>query len=295
MRAFTRTLGALALAGLASCASEETAPVYPADCSGLSARDRILCGRARFWEAHTTDYEARDSVYDLLTEILEGAPEGVDDRELGELWFWRGALGLELVLEHGRDDVVDEIVPSFERALEVDPTNAKIPPWIDAMDLVTTFARGDDEGFDEVVARLDENIERYPTGNMLSVTGTMSGFPLSTGLPQRAVEMLEAWTCDEDWCRFNTDRAPFSQPGTEVHFADAYARIGDVENARLHFERALAAEGADEWPHRQFVVDVLADLEGYVARYTELGEDGSAVTLVYTNGDRGCRICHGNR
>lgn len=294
-RALTKTLGALALAGLASCASEETAPVYPADCSGLSARDRILCGDARFWEALTRDYEVRESTLALITEILADAPEGVDDPALANLHFRHGALAMALVLEHGRADLVDLILPSFHEAVRIDPANPKFPPWIDGMDLVVAFARADEEGVAGVAERIDPNVALYPTGNILSITGTMSGLPLSTGLPQRAVEMLEAWSCDEDWCRHNTARAPFSQPGLRAHFADAYARIGDIENARMYFERALEAEGADEWPHRQFVVDALADLDGYVARYTEIGDDGSAVSLVYTNSERACQICHGAR
>jgi hypothetical protein len=135
------------------------------------------------------------------------------------------------------------------------------------MELVIAFARGDEAAFAQVSDRIDANVAPYPVGNVLSITGTMSGFPLASGLPQRAVAMLEAWECTEDWCARNTDRAPFSQPGLQVHFADAYAR---------------------DWVETR-----LADLDGYLAPFESVGSDGSAVPLVYANSSTGCTICHG--
>ena len=265
---------------------------YPADCSGLSDRDALACGEDRFWEAHTERYEDREATYDLLTGIIERVPEGVDDVALGRLYFRRGALGIELVLEHGVDRTAN-IVPDFEAAIRLDPAEAKYPPWLDSMELVIAFGSGDESRLESVIERIDDNVARYPVGNVLSITGTMTGLPLETGLPQRAVTMLEGWECTEAWCRENTERAPYSQPGLSVHWADAYARVGDSENARAHFEAALVAEGADTWPYRSWVEETLADLDGYVARYTDVGEEGSAVALVYANGPQGCTLCHG--
>ncbi len=267
---------------------------YPADCDGLDDRDALACGERRFWEAHTERYEDREATYELLTRILEEVPEGVDDVALGRLHFRRAALGIELVLEHGVDRTA-QIIPDLEAAIRLDPAEAKYPPWLDSMELVVTFGSGDDERFEAVVDRIDANVERYPVGNVLSITGTMSGLPLDTGLPQRAVAMLEGWECTEAWCRENTERAPYSQPGLAVHWADAYARVGDTAKAREHFEAALEAEGAESWPYRGWVEDTLADLDGYVARYTEVGDEGSAVALVYANGPQGCTLCHGAR
>lgn len=278
------------LALLVGCGDAPTR--YPADCMGLDHEDALACGEARFWEAHTERYEDREATYDLLGAILEQVPEGVDDVALGRLFFRRAALGIELAIEHGVDRTAN-VVPDLEAAIRLDPEEAKYPPWLDSMELVIAFGTADDARFAAVSERIDANVARYPVGNALSITGTMTGFPLETGLPQRAVAMLEAWECTEDWCRQNTERAPYSQPGLAVHFADAYARVGDTETARAYFEAALVAEGAEHWPQREWVADVLSDLDGYVGRYTELGEDGSAIPLVYANGPQGCTLCHG--
>lgn len=269
------------------------APVaYPADCMGLEYEEALACGEARFWEAHTEHYEAREETYALLGSILEQVPEGVDDVALGRLYFRRAALGIALAIEHGVDRTAN-VVPDLEAAIRLDPGEAKYPPWLDSMELVIAFGTGERERFETVSERIDANVARYPVGNALSITGTMTGFPLESGLPQRALAMLEAWECTEDWCRENTERAPYSQPGLAVHFADAYARVGDTEGAREYFEAALSAEGADHWPYRGWVESVLADLDGYVGRYTELGAEGSAIPLVYANGPQGCTLCHG--
>lgn len=269
-------------------------PAYPDDCEGLTPRDALRCGEARFWQAHTEDYARRPEVYDLLSRVIAEVPEGFDDPALGELHFRRAALGIELVLEHGVDRSAD-IIPDLRDAVRLAPANPKFPPWLDSMELVVAFGRGDDEAFDQVVARLDANVAPYPVGNVLSITGTMSGFPLSTGLPQRAVAMLDAWECTEDWCARNTERAPYSQPGLQVHFADAYARVGDRTRARAHLEAALEAEDAEIWPYRDWVEERLADVEAYVGEFEAVGEDGSAVALVYANSAQGCTLCHGSR
>lgn len=267
---------------------------FPDDCAGLTARDAIACGEARFWAVHTEDYARRPEVYDVLGRLLDEIPEGVDDPALGELHFRRAALGIELVLEHGIDRTAD-IVPHLEESIRLAPDNPKLPPWLDSMELVFAFARGDEARFREVSDRIDANVAPYPVGNVLSITGTMSGFPMDSGLPQRAVAMLEAWECTEDWCARNTERAPFSQPGLHVHFADAHARVGDRVKAREHLEMALAAEDADLWPYRDWVETRLADLDGYLRPFEEAGEAGSAVALVYANSPAGCTLCHGVR
>ena len=285
-------LGVSLLALALSLGCGDAAVAHPADCMGLAHEDTMACAEERFWEAHTERYEAREATYDLLGAVIEQVPEGVDDVALGRLHFRRAALGMELMLEHGIDRTAN-VVPDLEAAIRLDPAEAKYPPWLDSMDLVLGFAFGDEARFDAAVERIDANVARYPVGNVLSITGTMSGFPLETGLPQKAVRMLEGWECTEGWCMRNTERAPYSQPGLEVHFADAYARVGDTAQARAHLEAALVAEDAESWPYRDWVEETLADLDGYVALYTELGEEGSAVPLVYANSDFGCTLCHG--
>ncbi|MCB9604056.1 MAG: hypothetical protein H6720_27355 [Sandaracinus sp.] len=282
----------LVFLGLLACGDGSV--VYPEDCSDLSPRDAIACGKERFWEAHTSAYERRVEVHDLLGRLVAEIPEGVDDAGLAELYFWRGALGIGLVLEHGVDRSAT-IVPDLREAVRLAPENGKIPSWVDSMELVIAFGRGDDEEVARVAARLEANVELYPVGNILSITGTMSGLPLASGLPQRAVEMLDTWECTEAWCARNTERAPYSQPGLHVHFADAYARVGDRDKTREHLEAALVAEGADSWPYRDFAENHLADLDGYLASFAELGEEGSAVALVYANSPQGCTLCHGTR
>lgn len=44
----------------------DSAVEFPDDCAGLTARDAIACGEARFWAVHTEDYARRPEVYDVL-------------------------------------------------------------------------------------------------------------------------------------------------------------------------------------------------------------------------------------
>lgn len=263
---------------------------YPEGCEGLKGSDTAACGEAQYWRAMQKEKSARVTTHDLLGRLGEGS-EGAT---AGRLHFLRGTLAMALALEDGRADLVPSVLPDLRRAWELEH-NPKYPSWVDSMEIVTAFLQNDRAEFDASAKRSIANVELYPVGNILSITGTLSGFPLSTGLPQKAVELLERWRCDTDWCAKNTARAPYSQPGIAYHFADAYARVGNVEKARFYLEKSLAADRAGEWPYRAKAAEALADVPRFVSRYTELGNDKHAIFLVYANSREGCVLCHGAR
>lgn len=294
MRSFVAGFAVLVVAA-AGCASEvdpeagaAPEPTYPEGCAGLEGSEAAKCGEATYWRALQREKSARASTHDLLAR-LASATTGP---ESGRLNFLRGTLGMALALEDGRGELVETVLPDLRRAWELE-RNPKYPSWVDSMEIVLAYARNDTTEFGRAATRSVDNVELYPVGNILSISGTLSGFPLSTGLPQKAIELLERWKCDTDWCAKNTTRAPFSQPGIAYHFADAYARVGDAGKARFYLERSLAAEGAAAWPYRSLAEKGLADLDGFVGKYTALGDDKPALALVYANSREGCVLCHG--
>jgi len=284
----------LVAAGAAACSSStpasegEAVATYPENCEGLSGTDVAACGEARYWQAFQRDKTTRTSTHDLLGRLSEGSAGA----SAGRLHFLRGTLAMALALEDGHTELFPSVLPDLRRAWELEG-NPKYPPWVDTMELVTTYLNNDMAAFEAATKRSIANIELYPVGNILSVSGTLSGFPLATGLPQKAVELLERWRCDTDWCAHNTKRAPFSQPGLAFHFADAYARVGNVEKTQYYLERSLAADGAGEWPYRAKASEALADVSKFVRRYTDLGNDKHAIFMVYANSREGCVLCHG--
>ena len=79
------------------------------------------------------------------------------------------------------------------------------------------------------------------------------------------------------------------------HMGEAYARMGDLEEAQRLYELGLTLPGADVWPYRSRVEEALSDMEGHVAQFTSLSDDDTASYVVYANSDMGCRFCHGNQ
>lgn len=282
-----------ALLVLAACSSGGNAPpyetTYPADCAGLGATDTAACAEARYWDAQLDHKEMRGPAYDLLTSLIRANPT------MARLYFLRGTLAMTLALEDARGDLVTAIRPDLAKAQALDPSDARYPPWTDSMSLVLTFLANDTAAFAEAQQTAIEHVALDPTANILTLAGTMSGFPMRTGLPTKAVELLDAWSCDaanRAWCAHDTARAPFSQPGLAYMFGDAYARVGDRAHAKEWFDRALMAEGADAWPYRDIAERAARDVDSILAKYSALGADGSAMSLVAGNTTYGCSMCH---
>jgi hypothetical protein len=272
-------------AGCSGSSSNETEP----PCESLAPEASAKCIEERFWPAYQRpDVSARRAIYEALSSVIrahEGKPA------MGRVHFLRGTLGMALSLENQLGgEFLDRITPDLDRAVELAPDEPKFPPWPETMRMVLTYVMGDMGAFDRATKAALAGVELYPTGNILTVSGVLSGFPLDTGLPAKAIELIERWKCDTDWCMHNTEKAPFSQPGLMYQFADDYARVADREHTRDYLERALAADAANRWTFRSEVEGRLADLDGYLGMYKARGTKDHAIFDVIAN--KTCLLCH---
>jgi hypothetical protein len=282
----TRARHFLALGLLATCGDDASAPV---PCEARPPAEAAACAEAAFWPGYQRlDEAGRRAAYARLSAVIAAHP---DASESGRVYFLRGTLGMALSMENQLGgEFLMQITPDLDRAVELAPDNPKYPPWPETMRMVLTYVMADTRGFEAATEAALSYVELYPTGNILTVSGVLSGFPLETGLPAKAIELVERWSCDTDWCMHNTDKAPFSQPGLLYQFADLYARVGDRAATQDYLERALAADGADVWPFRNEVEERLADLDGYLGIYAALGEKDHAIFDVVAN--KTCLLCH---
>jgi len=76
------------------------------------------------------------------------------------------------------------------------------------------------------------------------------------------------------------------------HFAEAYARVGDRAKAATYLDQAAASPDYGAWPYRSVVDGARADLDAFLAKFSSLGQDGSAFDIVYANQPSGCVFCH---
>lgn len=266
---------------------------WTADCLELSGVERYLCGETWFWVGLSLDFENRPMARDHLSAIIEAGAQPGHERDLGRMHALRGQLSLAMVLENGHGDLIATINPDFDRAFELDPSNGIIATWKDSMDIALTWRLGNHDEMPALMERTWANVELCRMGNILSISGTTIGLPLSTGIPQDTIAQLDGWTCSEaDFCYGNTWRAPWTMPGLAYHFGEAYARVGDRERAESYLREALVAEGSDQWPYRAMAEDTLANLDEFVDEFVALGEDGDAFDRMYANQEFGCVFCH---
>lgn len=266
---------------------------YPEGCEGVPEPEVFRCAEQLFWDVLRTDLDRRRDAYErfgvLATELADSEHHAL----LSRLHFQRGQLAMALAIEDDAQDLIFEVIPALDQAMALDPGNGIIPTWKDSMEIAFANILGDDVALQEAAARAWENVELEPMGNTLSISGTTIGTALDTGIPQHTIELLDSWVCEGVvWCDDNTWQAPFARPGLGYHFAEAYARVGDVETAQRYLDESLSAPGADRWPYRSVAEEAAADVDAFAARFAAYGESESPFDIMYANQSYGCQFCH---
>lgn len=293
----------LALTACSADATPENAATknYPLDCSGLDEAQTYDCVETRFWQAfQQPELAPRKDSEAMLVRTAAAFASATNRVGLSRVHFQLGQIRLAMALENGQRDFMlkarDMIIGEFDRAMELDPQNGIIAPWKDTMEMALYAVLGDWDAAVPLAERGFANVSKNPTGNTLSLSGTTIGFPMSTGVPQKTIALLDVWTCEgPDFCKKNTSHSPWARPGLAFHFAEAYARVGNREKAKDYLERALAAEGADKWPYRYVAAEAANDLDGFIKKFADRGEDKGAFDIAYANQPWGCLFCHEKR
>jgi hypothetical protein len=301
MRRLTLPALVLSLAGaLSSCS--EPARDYPDDCRGLAEPDAYACVEQRYWEVFQVEHDRRMDAHAMMGAVLE---EHGDDalarpaalrEQRANVYFRRGQLAMAIAIEQRPSNAIHfigSVLPDFQRVEALHPEQFIVVSWRASMEIALAHVQGDDVSavryFDEAVAE----IEASPLGNVPSISGTAIGLPLSTGVPQRLMAIIDEWECSgADFCARNTEHAPWAMPGMAYHWAEHYARVGNRETAVQWLERSVAAEGYDRWPYRGIVETARGDVDGWIGQFTALGDEGSAFNLMYANSEVGCVFCH---
>lgn len=302
LRALVTTAALVSL----GCSSGGDAPAQsqPVDWSGKDCgaqstdADRFACAEAQFWTGfQQPGLELRAASEKSLQAVIAATQSSPDVRSRSLMHFRLGQLRLAMSLENAQTDYVlhsdTMIVGEFDQAMALDDYNGIIAPWKDAMEIATAAVLSDWEKGVSLANRGFDNVKLNPMGNTLSLSGTTIGFPLSTGVPQKTVALLDVWTCSGvAWCTANTAHAPWARPGLSYHFAEAYARVGNREKAKHYLDEALSAPGADVWPYRHVAADAAANMDAFLGKFSSLGNDGSAFDISYANQKWGCVFCH---
>jgi hypothetical protein len=293
--------GAVVLAVVAACGSSGAGASgvdAGAPCEARAESDAYACAEAQFWGAfHATDLEPRKASEATLVAVVARYSSPADTRGACLMHFRLAQLRLAMALEDAQKDYVihadDDIVAELDRAMALDSYGGVIAPWKDAMQIATAAALQDWTDAVPLAQRGFGNVALDPMGNTLSLSGTTIGFPLSTNVPQTTVSLLDQWACSGvAWCTGNTAHAPFARPGLSYHFAEAYARVGDRAKAAQYLEEAAAAPDYGAWPYRSVAETARGDVDAFLQKFSDLGQDGSAFDVVYANQPYGCVFCH---
>lgn len=267
---------------------------FPADCGGLDEADALACGEKRFWLVLREDYAQRGAIYGVLSELITAWEGKADPKEVANLYFRRGQLALAMSLEDGDQQKVFQIEPDFDKALQLYPEHPVVPTWRDTIEIAFAVITKDNVKLKALFEKSLENVELCPLGNIPSLTGTTIGAPLSTGIPQKTLELAKSWKCEGvTWCTDNTWKGPYAVAGMRYHMGEAFARMGQKDEALAYFNSATEAPDFAAWPYAGFVQDKITNIDAFLGEFAALGQEGSAFDKMYSNSNFGCKFCHG--
>lgn len=286
-------------------AREETEPQIPSPykrCAtplkNQSEADLFTCAEQEFWHAFSDGrLKPRKDAETILADIMTINKKSTDGPKRGRLLALRGYLRLAMALENAKTEylILGGMENDFKDAKKLDTENKTYDTFLDTIVMAKSAAFGNWKKATELALPAFEILKDHPT-NILALSGTTIGFPMNTGLPQKTIEFLAAWTCPDDianFCYNNTTFAPFARPGLSFHFAEAYARMGDREKTQEYLEKAKASPGYSGWQYQSLVEKPLADMDTYMKYWASFKPEDSAFDKVYANQNFGCVMCHG--
>lgn len=258
----------------------------------------FTCAETEFWSAFSDGRlsERKDAEH-VLSNIIIINKNSSEKAMLGRVYALRGYLRLAMALENGAVQhlLLGTMEGDFKKAKEWDPTNKTYDTFLDTIVMAKAAVFGNWDKAVSVALPAFEILGDHPV-NILALSGTTIGFPLTTGIPQKTIEILDQFTCPEDiaaFCYENTLHAPYARPGLSFHFAEAYARMGNREKAEEFFLKAKNAPGFEDWQYKDLVEKPLSNMDNYINYWTAFKKDESLINKVYANQNFGCLLCHG--
>ncbi len=286
MRRRLRLSALLALLALTACEGPPTADGGPSDAGPPPDAEALLAeGEALFFRALAGETDQRRAAIRTLERGLAVAP----DHPRGSLMY---AMALLSAIAEDQDfRYAGDVEPALLHAMEVNPDDRRIVGWLGTVRVAMASAFGDPARLDAATAFMIDAADAWPDFNNFSLAIAFLPLPLDTPYPQMAVDRLLAiQDCAErtDVCR--NDNVPHNVEGSLVTFGDAYARIGDVDEARRYYTLAVESPGAATWPYRADAQAVLDGLDDRVARWTNA--DPADDPTPFSAGATSCVGCH---
>lgn len=270
--------------------------IYPVNCEGLTGEDAWACTEQLFWEVFQFDHEARADAYRALVPVVERveADGSLDDETLARLNLRVAQLGVAAVAESGATELpVGQMQTLLERAHELDPDEIFVEAWLSTLLINGAIVLGQD--LEPHIDHMWEMYERDPAITTPTLMAVLAGFPMETGMPDIAVEMVENFDPSSacgDLCEWEFLRAEFGAAGQYFSSAEVFARVGDADGAREQLELARASDHYDQWPLKEVVEEALADIDSFIEPFAERGDDEYVTDLLITGTDAACMVCH---
>jgi tetratricopeptide (TPR) repeat protein len=244
-------------------------------------------GEALYFRALDGETELRGEAIAVLEQGMALEPE----HGRGSLMY---AMALLSALAEDLDiTVVTRIEPAFERAIALNPDDARIPGWLGTVRVRMAQTLGNDEALDDAIAFMIDAADAFPEFNNFSLALAFARLPRSTPYPEMALDRLEAiLDCGDtyDVCR-NTDLVPHNVEGSLMTFGDVHARLGHIEEATAYYEAALHTPDSHRWAYRSTAQQFLDDVEARVAAMSSDTPDEPPQW--FSEGATSCVGCHG--
>jgi hypothetical protein len=280
----------LLLVGCSGAPVELQRPAGVALC--YSARADQLAVTRDYWNAAgAADYAGRPA---LLQSLAEAAKQYPDEEEVALL---NGLGNLWRIAEPAPSDDPNGFVSAaltakieVQRALELCPTDYRIPAWLGPILVNMGKQLNDPPTIDQGLQVLQSGIDHYAAFVLFSKLLVYADRPVADADFQQALQAVDAnrAACTpRDPACVNTPHAVHNSEGAALFLGDVYVKAGRKEDALAVFRAAQNGKDYAAWPFRSLLEDRISGIDARLASWAAGTDPGSA-----WNSNTQCSVCH---
>ncbi|WP_133406801.1 hypothetical protein [Parashewanella tropica] len=244
------------------------------------------------------DLTVRKKVLDQLSQRLKIEKKKKSHRQSSELEYLIASLKLAMISENGQYQYLtggQSLITNFQHSISQPSKDIQRLFFLNTILIEQAMA---ENNWRKALSIARKSLLKARDGpnrwEYALMSASYIGMPLVTNLPQTVINNFERSKCSRDIqeCVPLTELAPFGQLGFTYELAEAYARVGDKENAKKYLQLLTKEKNFISWAYREQVLSNIKHLNQFVGRFNRFNKYQGVNSLLNIRGNHNCIACH---